>query len=98
MSVVAPLNSNASFQCTANGSVFWNINGGQVTSPEVAQSFATFDIFAPLSTPYHSEVIINATERNNGTEVQCLVEEEGNIRVLDRSEVVTLQVFGESVQ
>ena len=66
-----------------------------MSSHEIVESLATFNIFVPLSIPFHSEVIIAATETNNGTRVQCLVEEEGDIRILNRSNVVTLLVVGE---
>lgn len=40
-------------------------------------------------------VIVAATLANNGTSVQCFVEEEGELDILNSSSLVLLTVYGE---
>lgn len=91
---VVPLGANASFTCSAVGSVFWAINSGQVQSLSQVQHLATLNIFVPLSTPSTSEVVITASLVTNGTLVECLVEEEGDVAILNRTETVLIKVYG----
>lgn len=63
--------------------------------PSQVDSFAGSNIFVPLSTPSHSEVIITATVANNGSYVRCFVEEFGKLAVLNCSGNATLKVYGE---
>lgn len=95
---VVPLDSNASYSCAAIGNVFWRINDREVTGLSAVSDLAEFGIFAPLSTPNNSMVIITATLANNDSiSVQCRVEQEGTIDVLNRTEIVGLLVYGESI-
>lgn len=93
---VAPLGTNATFRCAAVGNVFWSIQNLQVVRMVQASIFALNFIFVPLPTPSQSEVIITATPINNGTMVECIVEEQSGGAILNRSRIVTLQVIGES--
>ncbi len=86
--------STIQFSCTAVGNVFWQINDAQVQTQQVVDLFASVGITVPLSTPSYSVVTINASLTTNGTTVQCLVGEIGNITVLNRSDTAELLVFG----
>ena len=93
---MVPLGSTASFTCRVVGDIFWAVNGLQVQSPNDIESFAGNNISVGLSTPNVSMVNVTlATVRNNGTTIECLVEESGKVDILNRSEVVTLTVYGE---
>ncbi len=91
---VVSLGSIANFSCTAVGNVFWDVNGAQVGNQERVNIFAAANIFVPLSTPDHSTVMINVTTTNNGSNMTCLVELEGDIRILNRSAVARLIAYG----
>ena len=92
-----PLGGNATFSCTVAGYVFWEINGAQVITQEIAHLFAVAEIYVPLSTPNHSVVVATATVRNNGSNVTCLVERvAADIAILSRSTSVQLIAYGES--
>lgn len=91
-----PLGVNATFRCTAVGTVFWEIGGIQFVSQSLVDSQSKFGRFISLPTPSHSEAILTGSVLNNQTTVECfVVEEEGSIRLLNRSEVVSLWVYGE---
>ncbi len=93
-SVSASVGTTTNFSCTAVGNVFWEINGAQISMQSMVEAFARAGIFVPLSTPDHSTVLINATQTTNGTTVRCLVEEPGNIQILNASARAQLLVFG----
>ncbi len=90
---VVPLGSVATFTCEAEGTVIWSINNRTIDSQELIDISAEFaDIFVPLPTPNRSNVTINAAVENNGTMVQCLVQDEGGFIIVNMSEVVQLLV------
>lgn len=96
---VVPLGSNASYSCTAIGDVFWRINEMEISVQSQVDNLAQSNIFAPLLTANHSVVIITATLVNNVSTiaVECLVAEEGQLRVLNRTGTVGLLVYGELI-
>ena len=93
-----PLGSNASYSCTAIGSVFWHINERDVVGQTRVDNLFRFNIFVPLPTANHSTVIITATPTNNSTltTVQCRVED--GFTLLNRSDSVGLLAYGELIK
>ena len=89
---VVPLGSIATFTCVATGNIVWSINSRLVVNQVIVDAFAKLSgVFVPLPTLNHSVVTINATLQNNGTNVQCLVEDMKGF-LLNRSEAVQLLV------
>lgn len=96
----APMGVNATFRCEAIGNIFWSLVAGetglQIQSMRLVDIFADILIFFPLSKPSPSEMFVTATSTNNGTTVQCSVEEFfGSLAILNTSEQANLLVYGE---
>ena len=96
-SALVPLHTNISFTCSAVGNVFWSVNGLQVQTPRSVQAFANAGIFVPLPTSSVSGVTITASMSNNGTALECLVEEEGRVDILNQSGIVQMLAYGEFI-
>ena len=97
MQATAPLGANTTFRCTAVGRIFWELDNVQILTEDLVAGQRGVDRFAPLSTVNHSEAVLTATLINNGTVVQCHVEElevVGLPLLLNSSEEVSLLVFG----
>ncbi len=98
VSVVAPLGSNATFNCSvANAStITWEINRVQFESG--SEKLRSSNIF--LLDPIHhgdiisSSLVVTATEENNGTTVQCLGVSDRVHDVPVQSDIVNLTVYG----
>ena len=94
----APLGANATFRCTVVGRIFWELDNVQILTEDLVAGQRGVNRYVPLSTANHSEAVLTATFMNNGTVVQCHVEEfevVGPPLLLNSSEEVSLLVFGE---
>ena len=94
--ITAALGTNATFSCSGNGEVRWEINGTQVLTEEFVQLFADIGVYVPLPTPNVSELITTATEMNNFTrKVICQVDPGFRVGKIEDSYPVYLLVYGE---
>ena len=72
--ITVALGTNATFTCEGNGKITWKIDGTQIKTEQLVQSFAEQKVYVHLPTPNISTLIMTATERNNFTRmIQCLV-------------------------
>ncbi len=99
VSVVAPLGSNATFNCSvANAStITWEINRKQYTSGSEELRSSNIFLFDPIDHGdiISSSLVVTATEENNGTTVLCLGESDGGVHsVLVESDIANLTVYG----
>ena len=94
--VTAALDTNATFSCRGNGDIIWEIDGTQVITEGLVQSFTDVGVYAPLPTPNVSELIMTATEMNNvNRTIRCVVPSDIIVGESERSEPVHLLVYGE---
>ena len=97
-SATVALNTNATFSCSGNGEVLWEIINTQIIAPDQVQQFSGMKVFVPLPKPSFSELIVTATVDNNGTQmIKCLVDPGLAVGNLEESDTVQLLVFGKYV-
>ena len=89
------MGTNATFYCSGNGEIQWEINDTQVLMEQQVQLFAQLNVYVPLPTLNISELIMTATEINNLTRtIICHVGGFG-VGQVDESDPVFLLVYGE---
>ena len=99
MNTTTALGTNATFFCSGNGQVLWEISNRQVRSQALVQAFAQqLDMFVPLPTTGSSELIVKGTLHNNSTRpIRCIVEPNSVLDPNEESDVVYLLVYGECI-
>ena len=71
-SATVALNTNATFSCSRNGEVLWEISNIQIIAPVQVQQFADVKVFVPLPKPSFSELIVTATVNNEALKCETL--------------------------
>ena len=71
--MMAPLGSNATFECRGNGDITWRVRGTQITTPgQIRDSFTNAMIFVPIGDVGVSQLVVTATEMNDRLPVACI--------------------------
>ena len=71
--MMAPLGSNATFECRGDGDITWRVRGTQITAPgPIRDSFTNAMIFVPIGDDNVSQLVVTATEDNDRLPIACI--------------------------
>ena len=98
-STTAALGTNATFSCHGSGKVSWQIGNTQVRDETQVPGFASIlQVYVPLPRDSSSELIVTATRETNATiMIRCIVDPFIGVGSDDRSDPVTLFVYGKLI-
>ena len=90
------LGTNATFSCRGNGEIMWEVGNTQLFDQNQVNNFAAVGVYAPLPTPFFSELFVTGNTANNFTRaIQCIVVDPNNPLRNEESENVHMLVYGE---
>ena len=98
-STTAALGTNATFSCHGSGRVLWQIGNTQVIDETQVPGFASIlQVYVPLPRDSSSELIVTATRETNATiMIICIVDPFSGVGLANRSDPVTLFVYGKLI-
>ena len=70
--IMAPLGSNATFECRGNGDITWRVRGTLITAPgPIRDIFINAMVFVPIGDVGVSQLVVTATEDNDRLPIAC---------------------------